>query len=578
MPGLVGFSKEHGVLSQDDLLRARDQIKHESWYKDDDVFEDERVLATRTHLDVVGEKTSPHSAENIVCWVEGEVYNLQELNARFPDFAGSFPGLLVASHARGVLSQFLSQVNGYFVAVLYDRTKGTIALISDRYGLKPLYYWNEAGRFAWASEIKAFLALPSFSPVIRQDAFDCFMGLRHMIGDVTWFEHVDMIPAATVLTYNLTGGRVEKERYWSWSAVKPMNIGFDDAVAELGRRLVTAVESRVGENEKIVVGLSGGLDSRLLLAASGKDTIAGCWTLGKPGSPDVEIARRASGIAGCRHWFFELNANNWLEGRSDAVWTSDGMRSFVHIHEAGMYRQLKEIADINLNGFLGDVVAGGGWFIRANQPISEETAHAKYGGHHVLDPIEDGFFDIHHEDPYLINNRGRRATNMGSITGAVATEQRLPFMDNNLIELLYGLPDEYRANSRLYNAALLSLYPRYFEKLPWQKTGLPINKTPGALQTVLGKARKGLLKLGIAEDRSQFADYKNWIRGPEASVFFRNLLAPSDALYRQYTGEDFNECYLEPHLAGRADYREEIGRAASAEIWLRRVFKQLPLE
>jgi len=576
MPGLVGFSTEHLTLSRDDLLRARDQIKHESWYKDDDVFEDERVLATRTHLNVVGEKTSPYSGQDVVCWVEGEVYNLRELQTGFPESAGSFPELLVAAHKKDALSQLLSQVNGYFVAVLYDRTKAEIALISDRYGLKPLYYWSEAGRFAWASEVKAFLALPDFTPVIRQEAFDCFMDLRHMIGDVTWFERVAMIPAATVLTCDLTRGRVEENRYWRWSGVKPLKTGFDDAVSELGLRLVTAVERRVGENEKIVVGLSGGLDSRLILAASGKEKIAGCWTLGKLYSPDVDIARQASGIEGYRHWFFELNADNWMEGRTDAVWTSDGMRSLVHIHEAGMYRRLKEIADINLNGFLGDVVAGGGWFIRANQRISTETARAKYGGYHLLDPIEDSFFDIEREDPYLINNRGRRATNMGSITGAVATEQRLPFMDNDLIDFLYGLPDQYRANSGLYIAALLSLYPQYYEKLPWQKTGSPITTAPGALGKLIGKARKGLLKFGLAEDRSQFADYKNWIRSPEASAFFRNLLAPSDALYRQFTAEDYNARYLEPHLAGRADFREEIGRAASAELWLRRVFGHSP--
>jgi asparagine synthetase B (glutamine-hydrolysing) len=399
------------------------------------------------------------------------------------------------------------------------------------------------------------------------------MDLRHMVGDVTWFEGVEMMPAASVLTFDFSNGRVEKERYWSWAHVEPQSIGFDDAVAVLKERLVAAVGRRVGDGEKILIGLSGGLDSRLLLAATPDTRIAGCWTLGKPGSPDVNIASRAARIADCPHRVYELNAENWLDGRSEAVWVSDGMRSFIHIHEAGMYRQLKEIGDVNLNGFLGDVVAGGGWFVRPDRRIEAETARLKYGRHFALDPVEDPFFDIQREDPYMINNRGRRATNMGSVTGAAAVEQRLPFMDVDLMDFLYGLPDEYRANSGVYNAALLSLFPQYFENLPWQKTGAPIGRSPGPFHKLLGKARKGLRKAGLAADRSQFADYRDWIRTPRAAMFFKDLFSPRDAIYREFTGVDFDERYLQPHLAGKADLREEIGRAATVEIWLRRVFQ-----
>jgi len=98
--------------------------------------------------------------------------------------------------------------------------------------------------------------------------------------------------------------------------------------------------------------------------------------------------------------------------------------------------------------------------------------------------------------------------------------------------------------------------------------------TPGSLRKIFRKARKGLLKFGLIEDRAQFADYKRWIRDPKASAFFESLLAPPDALYREYTNEDYNKKYLQPHLAGRRDCREELGRAATVEIWLRRVFGQ----
>jgi len=574
MPGLVGIIKSNDASTREHLLAVRDQIKHEPWYQDDEIFESEAVLATRTHLNFIGEKSSPHSQGDVFCWVEGEIYNLQELLALVSNPARTFPELLVHACRQNELPKVLAAVDGYYTAVIYDRYQGKVQLISDRYGLKPLYVWNQGSSFCWASEIKAFLALPSFTPVICQDAFDCFMDLRHMMGDVTWFEHVTMMSPATILTFEIGSRRVQQKRYWSWSGIQTQKIGFQDAVKEAGRLLVTAVDKRVGENERTIVGLSGGLDSRLLLAASDNDKITGCYTMGIPGSPDVEIAKRVVALKSCRHWVFEMSAENWLDGRCEAVWRSEGMRSFIHIHEAGIFDHLKEVSDINLNGYLGDVVAGASWINRLNQRISRDTAQLKYKRHHALDPISDPFYDIEHEDPYLINNRGRRATNMGLITGAVSTEQRIPFLDNELIRFLYSLPDEYRVKSRLYNAALLDLFPEYYESIPWQKTGIPISSSPGTLHKILRKARKGLLKYGLAHDRSQFADYKNWIRQPKASAFFQELLAPPDALYRQYTDDDYYHKFLRPHLAGRRDYREEIGRAATVEIWLQRVFGQ----
>jgi asparagine synthetase B (glutamine-hydrolysing) len=554
------------------VVAARNKIKHEPWYQDDDVFEDGSVLATRTHLNVIGEKTSPVSQGGDVCWVEGEVYNFESLKELVSSPSGTFPELLLRASRGNELPKVLAAVDGYYTAVIYNRRHGTVRLISDRYGLKPLYVWHQGNEFCWASELKAFLAIPTFAPVIRQDAFDCFMELRHMIGDITWFEHVTMMRPATILTYEIERQRVRQERYWSWSRIRPQQISFQDAAAELGRLLGAAVAKRADRHQRTIVGLSGGLDSRLLLAASDNESITGSYTVGIPESPDVITARRATALKNSRHWLFELNADNWLDGRSEAVWRSDGMRSFIHIHEGGIYGQLKEISDISLNGYLGDVVAGGSWMRRMNKRISADTARWKYKQHYVLDPLDDPFFDIDHEDPYLINNRGRRATNMGLITGAATNEQRIPFFDNDLIQFLYTLPDEYRAKSRLYKAALLGRFPEYFENIPWQKTGLPISKSPGMVWRIRNKARKGLLKFGLVPDRSQFVDYKSWIRAPKASAFFEDLLGSADSLYRQYTKYDFNLKFLQPHLAGNRDYREEIGRAATVEIWLRRVF------
>jgi len=69
----------------------------------------------------------------------------------------TFSELLIDAYDNKQLEMVLSKIDGCFTAILYD--KSDLILISDRYGMKPLYLWNNQGNFAWVSEVKALLAL-----------------------------------------------------------------------------------------------------------------------------------------------------------------------------------------------------------------------------------------------------------------------------------------------------------------------------------------------------------------------------------------------------------------------------------
>ena len=571
MPGLIGISKESNNIKE--LINARDSLKYYNWYVDDNIFEDEFLCATRTHLNVLGERHSPSYKAGIYCWIEGEMYNRIEVCNQNKLKSETFALLLIDAYKNNLLDKVCAQIDGYFAGVIYDQKARTIHLISDRYGLKPIFIWKDNQNFAWASELKAFLSFSSFLPKIRKNALSCFMDLGHMMGDITWFENVEMLSASTILSYNLNNKTMKKKRYWTWEQIKPQNINFEEASKKLGRLLKKAVNKRIKPGEKIGISLSGGLDSRSIIASiDTKAQAITAYTFGKSECQDVVIAKQVTKLKGCSHKIFNLNFENWLDGRFTGVWKTDGMLSLLHMHASDTHKEVKKNTDINLNGFAGDLVCGASWIINYGKRISKNTAESKFSKHISLDHIEQSFFNIENEDPYYLNNRVRRFTNLGTEEVSKTIEQRKPFMDNDLIEFMYSLPDEYRFQSKLYNNSLLKAFPEFFNNIPWQQTGIPINRK----LTIFHKGKKILKniisKTGLYNNPENYTDYPNWIRETKTAKLLSKILDPKIALYPRYTTEDFNKKYLKPHLDKKLDYSEQICRALTVEVWLQQIF------
>ena len=588
MPGLVGIVDRYGLLRPEHLLEARRLLRHGDWYADDALFRDANVLASRTGLGTLAMPPSPVRTDGCCCWVEGEAYGLA------PD--RDLASFLIQCYKSGTLAEELAQLDAYFVAALYDTARKKILLVSDRYGLKPLFMWEKAGHFAWASEAKAFLAWPPFSPRINGAAFDCFMDVGYLLGNTTWFEGVEQIPPATVVTHDIAQQTTDRRRYWKWSYIRPQSISFSDAAEHLGNLLEQAVRSRVFKGGRTCVSLSGGKDSRAILASVPDPAQTACVTFGSPGCDDYRIASMAATRRGAPHSLLELNARNWFEGRAEAVWVTDGMLDIAHMHGTPVLPRIRKLADVNLNGFLGDVVCGGSYMKGRvyNRRVDEEFAAEWYGIHRHLTNFSSDFYAMDHVDPYLICNRGRRFIAAGTTAGTAFIEQRKPFFHNGLLEFCYSLPDEYRVDARVYNKALLVKFPDLYRDIPWQGTGRPLTREPHVPREPRGVDRfdpvkrikgfwrlrhlalgtrarcVGVIRRLVPKRRSDYASTRLWLRQPEMVSFMRSLLGP-DALHRELTDRDIARDHLEPLLRNEASHVDQLCRAVTVELWLRQV-------
>ncbi len=585
MPGLIGFTDKHHKYNSDMLSNMRSLLRYFDNYIDEELFSNKDIYGSRTHLGIINQGRQPYIHSNrFFGWLEGEFYDQSQLRDKYRVVSNTDSELLLSIYGKTRSFDFLRDIDGCYAAILYDKKEKQIYLITDRYGFKPLYWGIINDDLVWSSELKGFLGHMDFKPVIDPQAVQEFFDIGYLLENRTWFVGVELVPPASILSFNIKSSKVQIKHYWSWNEIKPMRgpIHEGELVEELGRLFKDSVRTRINTNERIGISLSGGLDSRAILAAVPENyKPLHTFTFGQEGCDDIRIASGASKTKGATHHILIVNSDNWLMPRINGVWKSDASLSLLHMHGIEFYDEYKSYTDFNLNGFAGDLVLGGSYLRKfnldekINSSIVKDVTHSEM----VISNFNNWYM-INKTDPYFINNRVRRFTNCGLILIAKLIEIRMAFWGNKLIDFVYSIPDVFRYNSCIYNKMLLSTFPKYYNDIPWQKTGYPIGYPKRLEQLlefknrVLGKLKRESQRFGFRyQDLRSYTDYPVWIRQEPAKSFFENMLLSKNVLYPEYIDRNKVHRYVRDHMERKANYHNELCLALTFELWLQQVFE-----
>jgi asparagine synthase (glutamine-hydrolysing) len=367
-------------------------------------------------------------------------------------------------------------------------------------------------------------------------AVPAFLHIGYVPGTRTLFRGVDCLPGGCEIRVRRDGWAVEtrssfRERAMAWRAR-----GLDEqALCREGAAVLQgAIERALARSTQLVVPLSGGLDSRTLLAGvlelvSPRDVIT--YTYGVPGAADFEIGNRLGLTAGTRHSIIDMrsvkfeidrlvetaritDANAcvyhpyiWTEvvkrfGKDVTYWpgfTGDGLGGSFYQPYRG-----------DLNAAVRDFVVGASFFTRWDdvaQPVSSVEALVanvtKYDG--LLSPHEAVWFENHVE---------RYTTHQIFMQGL---RYEAPFMDDAFVEFMLGVPPQCRDDKRLFNDMVSTRYRRWFE-LPTRDYGYRYATRPllrqarflaeSFVRKVLYRLRPGL----VTHPTTTYADFNVGLR------------------------------------------------------------------
>ena len=295
MCGICGFYTKKDIRIEQ-LKRMNDTMVHRG--PDDsgeelfDAKDGYRVGLAQRRLSILdlsplGHQPMHAADERVILVFNGEIYNFEELKKQLPDYpfrSRCDTEVLLAAYETWGLS-FVDKCNGMFAIALYDRQDGSLYLIRDRIGKKPLYYWEDGENLVFGSELKAIMACPGFPRAIRKDVLPRYLFQQYIPEPDTVFENVFQVLPGEILRF--CRGETKKRRYWDIADRYRKGIAdpvtdYGEGKARLKELLTAAVKRRMIADVDLGTFLSGGYDSSLVtaIAAGLSDTPVKTFSIG----------------------------------------------------------------------------------------------------------------------------------------------------------------------------------------------------------------------------------------------------------------------------------------------------------
>jgi asparagine synthase (glutamine-hydrolysing) len=213
----------------------------------------------------------PMCNEDGTVWVtfNGEIFNYPELRAdllqRGHRFSTQSDTEVLVHLYEDYGDALVEHLNGQFAFALWDAARQRLLLARDRTGIRPLFHARVPGGLAFASEVKALLALPEVPRRLDARALGEVFTYWAPLPPHAVFEGIESLPPGHVMTVDTQGTHLH--RYWDWS-FPPAPIEADrsaDAYAEeLRDLLIDAVRLQLRADVPVAAYLSGGLDSSIV--------------------------------------------------------------------------------------------------------------------------------------------------------------------------------------------------------------------------------------------------------------------------------------------------------------------------
>jgi asparagine synthase (glutamine-hydrolysing) len=587
MCGIAGILDLRGRPVADSEIKAMtDSIRHrgpddEGCYVSGAIALGNRRLAI-IDISRAGHQPMANEDGSLLIVYNGELYNFPELlpllEARGHRFHSRTDTEVVLHSYEEWGPSCVDRFNGMFGFAIWDTQRRRLFLARDRFGVKPLYYAFHGGRFLFASEIKALLeaGLPRR---VSPEALVEYFTFQNVLSDLTLFDGVRLLPPGHSLTVSEDG--VDIQRFWN------LEPDPDETVSEAKwtERIRGVFEESVTRQliSDVPVGsyLSGGMDSGSIVAVASQHvprlmTFTGGFDLSSVTGLELVFDERADAefVAShfkTQHYEMVMHAGDLAWALPELIWHLEDLRvgmSYQNYYIAGL---ASKFVKVSLAGAGGDeLFAGYPWryelvekcaddFERvyydywarlvpdAEKPAffapevwAQGSSHAPYDVfREVLKPVEG--FDALTKALYFEAKTFLHGLLVveDKVSMAHSLEARVPFLDNELVDLSLRIPAR-------------------------------LKHTNGGGKPLLRQAMKGLLPDEIIEKRKQgfSPPDQSWYRGPTMD-YIREILLDPRSLNRGYFQPNYIRRILEDHLEGRVNHRLLIWSLLCFEWWNR---------
>jgi len=506
MSGIVGYinniEKASSVLldSMSESIRYTESARIDKW-------NDDFVAISRVHHAIINPEPQPifNEDKSIFSVMFGEVFDYEEQKIKlihnghkfkFEDNDAEYCLHLYEEKGENAFKE----LNGSFCIGIYNLATHELLLVNDRFSSHPLFYYlTDKNTLLFGTQLSSILQSSEVPRELNMEAIFEFFTFQQVLGTKTFFKDTNLLPPATVLHYR--AGNISFVPYWEMKYKEEKHPeGY--YVDKLATAIKKSVERSTQRNYRFGLLLSGGLDSRMILAASHKKMV--CFTFGDFENREVKIAKKIAEVKGCKHVFLKRDRDHYVNLLDKAVEIGDGMYGYVHAHSVGFFDLIQKECDVLLHGFATErffrgtnlpysslKFLGKSFFTKRDKLSNENLPHK------IIDKCRNS---LHHKNPQqlfikfyssildsvlldsvnnILNEAETNCTNIydkfiwfdthyQSRSRAFLFEksirsfinERSIVFDNNLLDLHLKMPVDLRSTSKIWKKALVKLNPK----------------------------------------------------------------------------------------------------------------------
>jgi asparagine synthase (glutamine-hydrolysing) len=604
MCGIAGTFYLDGAPSSVRLLqRMTDSVRHRG-PDDEGHFVDGPCGLGHRRLSIIDLSRAGHQPmmtpdARFVLSYNGEIYNYRELRLELEALGHTFRSATDTEVLLQAFAQWgaaaVPRLNGMFAFAIFDRKERKLWLARDRYGVKPLYLAQVGAAVVFGSEIKAVLASGLVAPEIDLEGLTEYLTFQNFLTTRTLFRNVSMVPAGSIVEIS-EGRDISRCRYWDFSFRSGDDRPLAELVEDLDHKFLQAVNRQLVSDVPLGTYLSGGMDTGAITAVAAKQIPNMCsFTVGfdmtsasglELGFDERAPAERMSYLFGTEHYEMVLKAGDMQRAMSSVVWHVEEPRvgqSYPNYYAAKLAGGFTKVV---LSGTGGDeLFAGYPWryFRHVESDSFDHYIQDYFGFWQRLIPDDDFepmlapiWSDVKHVDrvalfrgvfsnpPSRLESAADYANHSlyfeaktflhgvlavdDKLSMAHSIESRVPFLDNNLVDLASRIPIEHKL-------ARLNEMVRLDENAPGHKGVRYFQKTNDG-KLIMRELMRRHVPAEIADGMKQgfSAPDASWFRG-ESIDYVRGRLMKRDARIFDFLDRTSVQRALQAHLDGRENRR-----------------------
>jgi len=368
--------------------------------------------------------------------------------------------------------------------VVLSETDSHVRVFTDPFRSLPLFVARDnSGRVFLSSNFSELLSLPGIDLSVDRTGFwECVL-YESPLWTRTVFNEVKQTVAASKVSIDKRTGEYEIERYWDFDIPEDRSISSAQEAADGLHRHLRRIFQNIDRQRKYAIGLSGGMDSRVMAAYLSEYVPAErikAFTYGyDPRILEYQSAKVVARILGLdQPWFHKLDVNSYRNALSSLAIQSGAMVGMQHSHlHDVLSRNRRELAGYtHLSALYTDALFGYHAVADRREPHDGESSYSKILRSAIVDSdvkdairadidrIQAGFdpssgFTRLEEFLYVTERNPKFHVYMiHQLRNLLPV--RAPFIDYDLLRYSISLPAAFRHQKRILDGLLDGHFPK----------------------------------------------------------------------------------------------------------------------